>query len=621
MADSLGTAYIDVRADTTGVAKSLDQGVTKAAKNSDKAVGGLGATLKGLGPLAGAAVGGAAVTALVNFGKAAVDAASDLGESMNAVNVSFGDAAAGIHALGAESAESFGLSERAFNDFAVRFSSFAETIAAEGGGTVAGVVEEMTTRIADFASVMNLDMTEAATVFQSGLAGEAEAFRRFGVDLSAAAVSAKALEIGLAESSSELTEQDKILGRYELIMEQTDETSGDFLNTSDSLANSQRILAANIEDTEAKIGKLLIPTVAEATGAFNDMVTIGGFAIDALSADKGVAGAIGDVIENATKMAPVIGPVVSLLGTAADVWDRIAGSITDAEDAQKNSTSAYETGTAVINDYNAQAEAVAAATSRANDEFSKGPSILHDYNVQGAEAADIIREQAENTYDAAAALEVYQNKIRAQTDPLFALFDATNRVAEADADVVEARKEFGRNSPEYEQAIVDQTIANQDLFFAQQDVRTETDLSKDAFINQRIAMGDTREEAERVADILYEIEGIKLTPKVLGVSIDTPQFIRDLVEKSRPGGFQKQTGGPVLAGVPYTVGEAGRELFVPNVDGTILPHGQTQAVLAGSGTAQSGGTTVVQHFYTEPIPTPATQRAMQEAAAVIGLTQ
>lgn len=40
------------------------------------------------------------------------------------------------------------------------------------------------------------------------------------------------------------------------------------------------------------------------------------------------------------------------------------------------------------------------------------------------------------------------------------------------------------------------------------------------------------------------------------------------------GGF-RQTGGPVWRGMPYTVGEAGRELFVPKTDGWILPHSMT----------------------------------------------
>jgi hypothetical protein len=41
-----------------------------------------------------------------------------------------------------------------------------------------------------------------------------------------------------------MTESDKVMARYQMIMEQTNKTAGDFANTSDSLANSSRIAGA-----------------------------------------------------------------------------------------------------------------------------------------------------------------------------------------------------------------------------------------------------------------------------------------------------------------------------------------------------------------------------------------
>jgi hypothetical protein len=49
----------------------------------------------------------------------------------------------------------------------------------------------------------------------------------------------------------------------------------------------------------------------------------------------------------------------------------------------------------------------------------------------------------------------------------------------------------------------------------------------------------------------------------------------------------RQHGGPVFPGVPYTVGEAGEELFVPSQAGVILPHDQT-AQLIGAPQAAAG---------------------------------
>jgi hypothetical protein len=47
-----------------------------------------------------------------------------------------------------------------------------------------------------------------------------------------------------------------------------------------------------------------------------------------------------------------------------------------------------------------------------------------------------------------------------------------------------------------------------------------------------------------------------------------------IISASIGGGIlHRATGGPVIAGVPYTVGEQGAETFVPTVSGTILPNG------------------------------------------------
>ena len=229
----------------------------KGFDEAQKAAEGLSGEMKTLAKTIG---GFFAARQVVNFAKGAVDAASDLGESINAVNVTFGDASAGILALGEDAATAVGLSQREFNAFAVQFSGFTQQIAG-AGGDIAAVTDDLTTRIADFASVMNMDIPEAAQVFQSALAGETEPIRKFGIDMSAAAVEAHALATGLVSSKSEMTEAIKVQARYSLLMESTNKVAGDFANTSDSLANQQRILAAEMDDAKATIGQAFIPAL------------------------------------------------------------------------------------------------------------------------------------------------------------------------------------------------------------------------------------------------------------------------------------------------------------------------------------------------------------------------
>ena len=216
------------------------------------------------GPLKGLAVAVGGALAAVGVGKffsASIEKASDLGESINAVTVSYGEFADDVLALGGDVASRLGLTTTDFNAAAVRFSAFAERVVGEGGN-VAGFVDSITTRAADFASVFNIEVSEALQVFQSGLSGEAEPLKRFGINLLDSEVSAYAYRAGIASVGEALTETEKVQARYGLLLESTAKTAGDFANTSDGLANSQRILQANFSGLQAEIGENLAPVMA-----------------------------------------------------------------------------------------------------------------------------------------------------------------------------------------------------------------------------------------------------------------------------------------------------------------------------------------------------------------------
>ena len=235
---------------------------------AEKAAGGLD---KQFGNIAKTAANAFATQKIINFGKGAVGAASDLAESANAVSVSFGDAADRILKLGENASTAVGLSAKDFNGFAVQFAGFTRQLTSADKDIV-DVTDELTVRIADFASVMNLDVPDAATKFQSALAGSTEPMRAFGIDVSAAAVQTYALENGITDNAKAMTEAEKVQARYGLIMEQTAQMSGDFANTSDGLANSQRILAAEMENIKATVGEALVPALQGIMGAVSPVL-------------------------------------------------------------------------------------------------------------------------------------------------------------------------------------------------------------------------------------------------------------------------------------------------------------------------------------------------------------
>lgn len=242
------------------------------------------------------ATGAAAIFAsvkIVDVFKSSIEGASDLNESVNALNKSYGENSKGVQALGRQSATALGLSNNAFNGLAVKFSSFAKQIAGPGGDVV-GTLDDLTTRASDFASVMNLDVNDAVGVFQSALAGESEPIRAYGIDVSAAAVASYAMSHGIADSAASMTQAQKVQATYGLLMDKTSNTQGDFVQTSDQLANSQRILAARWDDIKASLGAGALPVLAAASQV---MVN------DVLPAVEGVARGLGDVL------GPVIGAI------------------------------------------------------------------------------------------------------------------------------------------------------------------------------------------------------------------------------------------------------------------------------------------------------------------------
>lgn len=274
--------------------------VTIVVTSEDKTKGGFSSAERRAGGLKDklatvGKVGGAALAAGVVAGAMvvkdqmdqSVEAASNLGESVNAVNQIFGSQAGTIKKWGEQNAASFGLSTRAFNELATPLGAGLKNAGMSLQDTSKWTID-LTKRASDMASVFNTDVDTALEAIQSGLRGEADPLERFGVGLSAAKVESKALAMTGKDVASSLTDQEKMQARLALIMEQTNATAGDFRNTSDGLANSQRIAAAETENLQAEIGQRLLPMTLRANQAKLALIkTIGENLVPAL--DKLIA--------------------------------------------------------------------------------------------------------------------------------------------------------------------------------------------------------------------------------------------------------------------------------------------------------------------------------------------
>tara|TARA_R110002126_G_scaffold118298_2_gene258296 strand:- start:1226 stop:2803 length:1578 start_codon:yes stop_codon:yes gene_type:complete len=295
----------------SAVAKEMG-GVGNIGKKAGMQAGGkfkgsFGGALKGIAAVAGTALAGIGIG---KFFSGAVDQANDLSESLNAVSVAYGEASGDIAKLGEDAATRLGVTQASFNAAAVRFSAFAGRVVGEGGD-VGEFVDDVTTRAADFASVFNIDVSEALQVFQSGLSGEAEPLKRFGINLLDSEVKAYALQEGLIGVGEQMSEDIKTQARYGLLMQETAKTAGDFANTSDGLANSQRILQASFAQMQAEVGGAVLPVLAELSQAMLPLITDMGPMLTEIM--EGLAPVITQIVQELPSFLQALMPIIPIL--------------------------------------------------------------------------------------------------------------------------------------------------------------------------------------------------------------------------------------------------------------------------------------------------------------------
>jgi hypothetical protein len=236
---------------------------------------------RGIGSLAQGLAGIAAGIGAYRLIKNTITAASDLNEETSKSAVVFGKSAAAVQKF-ADSAASIGLAKSEALGAAGAFGNMFNTIGLAQKES-ADMSVTMVQLASDMASFNNEDPSEMLLKLRSGLAGEAEPLRRYGVLLSEAAVKQFAYNSGLAKTGTALTEAQKVQARYGLILKQTNIQQGDFLRTSTGLANQQRILKANFANVSATLGTALLPSLSKTVIKLNEFLianqaSVGNFA-------------------------------------------------------------------------------------------------------------------------------------------------------------------------------------------------------------------------------------------------------------------------------------------------------------------------------------------------------
>jgi hypothetical protein len=209
----------------------------------------------------------------------AVQSASDLNEQLSKSQTVFGAAAAGVESDAKKMADAFGYPKAQFIEGAssigliAKASGLSQSAAADLGSSFAKLS-------ADASSFYNVPVDEALGAIRSGLVGEAEPMRRFGVLLNEAAVASEAARMGLVAVNGKLTEGQKVQARSALITRGLADAQGDLERTAGSAANKIRTIWGRLTNLGAELGTALQPATDAILGLADNAFSYLGDAID-----------------------------------------------------------------------------------------------------------------------------------------------------------------------------------------------------------------------------------------------------------------------------------------------------------------------------------------------------
>lgn len=260
----------------------------------------------------GASIGQKGVDTLKN----SIGLARDFNEIQSKSNTIFDEASGAINKWASSASTGFGQSKGQALDAAATFGNMFSQLGL-GADVTADMSMKMTELASDFASFHNADISDVLNAQQAAFRGEYDAVQRFVPTINAAAVEMKALEQTGKTATSELTQQEKAVAVYALMMEGAGKAAGDFDRTQGSLSNQQRILKAQWTDLQTQIGQALIPALTAIVTAINTQVVpaVKDFAADVKVAwEQDIKPAIDNMRRAWEQLSPVIIPILTTIG-------------------------------------------------------------------------------------------------------------------------------------------------------------------------------------------------------------------------------------------------------------------------------------------------------------------
>lgn len=286
------------------------------------------------------------VKAFVKFGSAALEAASDLTEVQNIIDVTFKSAdelgniieddSWKIKNFAKTAIDNFGMSELAAKQTAGSFAAMGNSMGLTRDEATSMAVE-LTALTGDFASFYNISQDYARVALSAVYTGETETLKRYGIVLTEANLQEYAQSQGIAESVKNMSAREKLILRYNYIQSVTNDIDGDFVRTQGTWANQTKVLQQRWRQFLIVLGNGLMTVLLPMVKGLNQL----------LSATIKFANAMGSLLSRlfGIKWQQVSDAQGSAAGTASDAADAeedLADATSDAAKAADKALGAYD---------------------------------------------------------------------------------------------------------------------------------------------------------------------------------------------------------------------------------------------------------------------------------------
>lgn len=199
--------------------------------------------------------------------------ASDLVETINKVDVAFGDNAKTVKEWGNTTLKSIGLAKGSALDMAALFGDMG-TAMGQSTAQAAKMSMNLVTLAGDMASFKNLSFERVQTALAGIYTGETEALKSLGIVMTETNLTEFARAQGISKSIKEMTQAEKVQLRYNYVMSVTKNAQGDFTRTMSGTANQMRYTAERVKELEAQFGERLLPIMGKLLETANKLLDV-----------------------------------------------------------------------------------------------------------------------------------------------------------------------------------------------------------------------------------------------------------------------------------------------------------------------------------------------------------